>query len=169
MFGPFPLYSPQSTFRVHWILPSSRVFAFLKKTKQNKKKTWKSAWSGTHCLIANWQTRPLWFGKCVWDERNASQKTRLKKQVTLGVTLTTCGHSCARVVISAFQCFTDWCVDHEQTSELFCRGKIMQFGKWNRATTTVLCNLSQYLPISRDDVGKKHENLRYQENSLLDS
>ena len=38
MFGPFPLYSPQSTFRVHWILPSSRVFAFLKKTKQNKKK-----------------------------------------------------------------------------------------------------------------------------------
>ena len=38
MFGPFPLYSPQSTFRMHWILPSSRVFAFLKKTKQNKKK-----------------------------------------------------------------------------------------------------------------------------------
>ena len=64
MFGPFPLYSPQCTLRVHWILPSSRVFAFLEKTK---KKTRKSA-------------------------------------------------------------------------------------KLNRATTAVLCNLSQYLPISRDNV-----------------
>ena len=59
---------------------------FPEENKTKQKKTWKSAWSGTHCLIANWQTRPLWFGKCVWDERNASQKTPLKKQVTLGVT-----------------------------------------------------------------------------------
>ena len=104
----------------------------------------------THCLIVNWRTRPLWLDKCVWDERSARQKTRLKKQLTLSVTWSTFDHFHVQVVIRTFQCFTDWYVDLERTIKLLCKSRIMQFGRLNCATSAGLCNLSQYLPISRE-------------------
>ena len=104
----------------------------------------------THCWIVNWRTRPLWLDKCVWDERSARQKTRLKKQLTLSVTWSTFDHFHVQVVIRTFQCFTDWYVDLERRIKLLCKSRIMQFGRLNCATSAGLCNLSQYLPISRE-------------------
>ena len=75
----------------------------------------------THCLIVNWRTRPIWLDKCVWDERSARQKTRLKKQLTLSVTWSTFDHFHVQVVIRTFQCFTDWYVDLEGRLNFYVR------------------------------------------------
>ena len=37
-----------------------------------------------------------------------------------------------------------------RTIKLLCKSRIMQFGRLNCATSASLCNLSQYLPISRE-------------------